>query len=105
MLGPALDIPSSLSAVFDSSDEDDLAASEDTALYREDKGPGQTRGSVTASTAAAIVNPELFRLADEYREAGLGLLHRSPVQLTMVRNSKDTVVQLKGTTCTSSWAA
>ena len=74
ILGPALDIPTSMSAVFDSSDEDDLAASEDPALHREYKGPGQTRDSVTASRAAAIIYPELVRLADEYREAGLRLL-------------------------------
>ena len=72
--GPALDIPTSLSAVFDSSDEDDLAASEDPALHRESRGPAHTRGSVTSSTAVAIVNLELLRLADEYREAGLRLL-------------------------------
>lgn len=70
----ALDIPTSLSAVFDSSDEDDLAASEDPALQRESKDPAQTKGSVATSTAAAIVNPELHRLAVEYREAGLSLL-------------------------------
>ena len=75
IIGPALDIPTSLSAVFDSSDEDDLAASEDPALLRESKGPAQTGSSVFTSTAAAIMNPELLRLADEYREAGLRLLH------------------------------
>lgn len=73
-IGPALDISTSLSAVFDSSDEDDLAASEATALPRKDKGPAQTRGIAITSAAAAIVNPVLLRLADEYREAGLRLL-------------------------------
>lgn len=74
IIGSALDVPTSLSAVFDSSDEDDLAASEDAALHLDPKDLAQTRGNVATSTAAAIVKPELQRLADEYREAGLSLL-------------------------------
>lgn len=73
IIGSALDIPTSLSAVFDSSDEDDLAAPEAVTLHRESKGPAQTRASTTTSVAAAIVNPVLLRLAEEYREAGLRL--------------------------------
>lgn len=66
-----LDIPTSLSAVFDSSDEDDPAASQapNSALTREFKGPKAKL--LNTSDAAAIVTPELLRLADEYREAGL----------------------------------
>lgn len=73
IIGSALDIPTSLSAVFDSSVEDDLAAPEAAALHRESKGPAQTKASATTSVAAAIVNPVLLRLAEEYREAGLRL--------------------------------
>lgn len=71
---PVLDIPTSLSAVFDSSDEDDPAASQapNCALSRELKGPKAK--PLTTSDATAIYTPELLRLADEYREAGLTLV-------------------------------
>ena len=77
---PVFDIPTSLSAVFDSSDEDDLAVSEaSNSRCREFKSPrGNLRGDLTTSDAAAIVTPELLRLADEYREAGLRLLKLKP---------------------------
>lgn len=71
---PVLEIPVSLSAVFDSSDEDDLAEAQVSAHDQEYKHTTQAREHVPIPEAAAIMNPELLRLADEYREAGLRLL-------------------------------
>lgn len=70
-----VDIPTSLSAVFDSSDEEDHAAPEapKPTLYREFEGLAQPKGDLDTSAAAAIVTPELLRLADVYREAGVRL--------------------------------